>query len=178
MWFAPSMQAKFTKHGWPAEYTLGLGESGRPGMVRSTLGELIQDYSKPPTPRPCKFCQLVHSEFSTSVRSIGSPQMKISLSRSSLLIAIASVILLSALPGAIRRVIQSGDPYLFKQRFFEDLWARLLGPGRLRFLVPPTAAILLGVRDRKRDSRIGCLSFFVRACLPTNPQTRAVAKFG
>jgi hypothetical protein len=63
-----SMQAKFTKHGWPAEYTLGLGESGRPGMVRSTLGELIQDYSKPPTPRHCKFCQLVHSEFSTSVR--------------------------------------------------------------------------------------------------------------
>jgi hypothetical protein len=102
--------------------------------------------------------------------------MKISLSRSSLLIAIASVILLSALPGAIRRVIQSGDPYLFKQRFFEDLWARLLGPGRLRFLVQPTAAILLGVRDGKRDSRVGRPAFLSGLVFQRNPQTRAVAK--
>jgi hypothetical protein len=128
-------------------------------MLRSTLGALIQDHSKPPTPRHCKFCQLVHSLFSISVRQIGGPQMKISFSRSSLLTAIAIVILLSALPGAIRRVMQSGDPYLFTQRFFEDLWARLLGPGRLRFILQPTAAILLGVRDGKRDSRVGLPPF-------------------
>ncbi len=80
--------------------------------------------------------------------------MKISLSRSSVLTAIAILILLSALPSAIRRVIQTGDPYLFTRRFFEDLWARLLGPGRLRFILQPTAAILLGVRDGKRNSRV------------------------
>lgn len=80
--------------------------------------------------------------------------MKISLSRSSVLTAVAIVILLSALPRAIRRIIQTGDPYLFTERFFEDLWARLSGPGRLRFILQPTAAVLLGVRDGKRDSRL------------------------
>ena len=75
--------------------------------------------------------------------------MKISLSRSSVL----------TLPGAIRRIIQTGDPYLFTERFFEDLWARLSGPGRLRFILRPTAAVLLGVRDGKRDSRLRCPLF-------------------
>jgi hypothetical protein len=85
--------------------------------------------------------------------------MKISFSRSSVLTAIAIVILVSALPGAVRRVIQSCDPYLFTQRFFEDLWARLLGPGRLRFILQPTAAVLLGIRDGKRVSRARCPPF-------------------
>jgi hypothetical protein len=71
------------------------------------------------------------------------------------------VILLSALPSAIRRIIQTGDPYLFTRRFFEDLWARLSGPGRLRFILQPTAAILLGVRDGKRDSRVRCPPFLL-----------------
>ena len=79
--------------------------------------------------------------------------MKISISRSSILSAIAIAILVSALPGSIRRIIQSGDPYLFTERFFEDLWARLSGPGRLRFVLQPTVAVLLGVRDGKRDWR-------------------------
>lgn len=85
--------------------------------------------------------------------------MKISFSRSSVLTAIAIVILVSALPGTVRRLIQSGDPYLFTQRFFEDLWARLSGPGRLRFILQPTAAVLLGMRDGKRDSRTRCPPF-------------------
>lgn len=79
--------------------------------------------------------------------------MKISISRSSLITAIAIAIVASALPGAIRRVIQTGDPYLFTERFFEHLWARFSGPGRLRFVLQPTMAVLLGVRDGKRDSR-------------------------
>jgi hypothetical protein len=81
--------------------------------------------------------------------------MKISFSRSSVLTAIAIVILASALPVAIRRIIQSGDPYLFTRQFFAHLWARLLGPGRLRFVLQPAAAVLLGVRDGKRDSKTG-----------------------
>ena len=85
--------------------------------------------------------------------------MKISFSRSSVLTAIAAVILVSALPGTVRRVIQSGDPYLFTQRFFEELWARLSGPGRLRFILQPTVAVLLGLRDGKRDSRTRCPPF-------------------
>jgi hypothetical protein len=85
--------------------------------------------------------------------------MKISFSRSSVLTAIAIVILVSALPGAVRRGIQSDDPYLLTQRFFEDLWARLSGSGRLRFILQPTAAVLLGMRDGKRDSRTRCPPF-------------------
>jgi hypothetical protein len=85
--------------------------------------------------------------------------MKISFSRSSVLTAIAIVILLSALPSAIRRIIQTGDPYLFTWRFFEDLWARFSGPGRLRFILQPTVAVLVGVRDGKRDSRVRCPPF-------------------
>ena len=85
--------------------------------------------------------------------------MKISFSRGSVLTAIAIAILVSALPGAIRRVIQSGDPYLFTRRFFADLRARLSGPGRLRFILQPTAAMLLGLRDGKRDSRTRCPPF-------------------
>ena len=87
--------------------------------------------------------------------------MKIAFSRSSVLTAIAIVILLSALPGAIRRVIQSGDPYLFTRRFFEDIWARLSGPGRLRFILQPTTAVVLGMRDGKRDSRKGSPPFLL-----------------
>ena len=79
--------------------------------------------------------------------------MKISISRSSILSAIAIAIVASALPSSIWRVIQSGDPYLFTERFFEDLWARFSGPGRLRFVLQPTVAVLMGMRDGKRDSR-------------------------
>lgn len=79
--------------------------------------------------------------------------MKISISRSFVLSAIAIAIVASALPGAIRRIIQTGDPYLFTERFFGDLWARLSGPGRLRFVLQPTVAVLLGIRDGKHDSR-------------------------
>ena|SRR5690348_3831790 len=80
--------------------------------------------------------------------------MKISFSRSAVLTAFAIAILLSAVPSAIRRTVQTGDPYLFTERFFEDLWSRLSGPGRLRFILQPTAAILLGMRDGKRDARL------------------------
>lgn len=91
--------------------------------------------------------------------------MKISFSRSSVLTAIAIVILLSALPSAIRRVIQTGDPYLFTRRFFEDLWARLSGTGRLRFILQPTTAVVLGIRDGKRDSRKGSPPFLLGLAL-------------
>jgi hypothetical protein len=79
--------------------------------------------------------------------------MKISFSRSSILTAIAVAIVVSALPGATRRIVQTGNPYLFTERFLEDMRARFSGPSRLRFLLQPMAALLLGVRDGKRDSQ-------------------------
>ena len=90
--------------------------------------------------------------------------MRISLSRRSVLTALVLTILLIAIPGAIRRIIQTGDPYLFTRNFFEDMVMRLRGPGRLRFILQPTAALLLGVRDGIKDARNGSLPY-LRALL-------------
>jgi hypothetical protein len=85
--------------------------------------------------------------------------MKVSLSRSSILTTVVIVIILAALPGAIRRLIQTGNLYLFTEHFFEDMVARLSGPGRLRFIVQPMVAILLGERDGAKDARAGSPAF-------------------
>ncbi|WP_158752136.1 hypothetical protein [Acidobacterium sp. S8] len=66
---------------------------------------------------------------------------------------IVLAILLATLPGAIHRLIQTGNPYLFSQEFFEDMVARLSGPGRFRFILQPVVAIFLGSRDGVKDAR-------------------------
>jgi hypothetical protein len=63
------------------------------------------------------------------------------------------MILLAALPGAIRRLRETRDPYLFTEQFVADIYARLSGPGRLRFLLQPAMALFIGIRDGIRDSR-------------------------
>jgi hypothetical protein len=83
------------------------------------------------------------------------PKMKISLSRSSILTVLAIAILLAALPSAIGRLVRTGDPYLLTQQFFDDMLARLSGTGRLRFILQPVAALLVGMRDGIKDSRAG-----------------------
>jgi hypothetical protein len=82
-----------------------------------------------------------------------------SISRGWILSAIVIALLLATLPGAIRRLVQTGDLYLFSQRFFEDIVARLSGPGRLRFILQPVMAILLGARDGVKDCRAGSPPF-------------------
>ena len=88
--------------------------------------------------------------------------MKISNARSRILTLILVAILLGTLPSAIWRLIQSGDSYLFTRKFFEDVLARLTGPGRFRFILQPTIAILLGVRDGLEDARAGHAPFLWR----------------
>jgi hypothetical protein len=78
-----------------------------------------------------------------------------SITRSSALSTLVVVILIATLPGAIRRIVQTGDLYLFTRHFFDDMLARLSGPGRIRFLLQPTVAILLGSRDGVKDARMG-----------------------
>jgi len=82
-----------------------------------------------------------------------------SISRSSVLSAVVLAVLLAALPGAIWRIIQTGNPYLFTHDFFADLLARLSGPGRMRFILQPTVAIALGARDGVKDARAGLPPF-------------------
>jgi hypothetical protein len=81
------------------------------------------------------------------------------ISRRSILYAAVIAVLLAVLPGAILRILHTGDLYLFTERFFQDILARLSGPGRLRFIFQPTVAIILGVRSGIRDSREGVPPF-------------------
>jgi|SRR5215467_11062276 len=78
--------------------------------------------------------------------------MRVAFSRPSVLVAILVRFALSTVPGAIRRAIHSGNPYLFTERFFKDMRARISGPARFRFMLQPTVATVLGVRDGRRDT--------------------------
>ena len=75
------------------------------------------------------------------------------LSRSSVLFAIVAVVLLTALPSTIRRLAETGNPYLFTKEFFQDMIARLSGPGKLRFIFQPIVAIILGIRHGVKDAK-------------------------
>ena len=92
--------------------------------------------------------------------------------RSSLLISVVLALLLLTLPGEIRRWMESGDLYVFSRRFFQDLVARLSGPGRLRFILQPAMAILLGARDGAKDFRAGSAAFLW--CLLSHGSRRAL----
>jgi hypothetical protein len=119
------------------------------------------------SPRHCKFCQMCNARtrpmlYLLGVRYSGfqsAPRMKISLSRSSILTALAIAVLLAALPGAIQRLVRTGDPYLLTRQFIEDMLARLSGAGRLRFIFQPMTALFIGMRDGMRDFRLGCPPF-------------------
>lgn len=82
-----------------------------------------------------------------------------SISPRSILHIAVIAILLAALPGAIWRIVQTGDPYLFTEQFFQDILARLSGPGKLRFIIQPTVAIILGARSGMKDAQAGYAPF-------------------
>jgi hypothetical protein len=70
------------------------------------------------------------------------------------ILALAAIaFLVVALSGEFTRIMATGGPYLFSERFFDDLLARLSGPGRMRFIFQPTVAILIGIRDGVKDAR-------------------------
>ena len=72
---------------------------------------------------------------------------------------IVVAILLAFTPHALYRVIKNGNVYLFTSDFFGDILARLHGPGRFRFILQPTVAMLLGIRDGRKDAREGGAPF-------------------
>jgi len=92
-------------------------------------------------------------------RFLQSAEVKVSLSRSTILTFLVISILLAAVPEAIRRLVQTGDPYLFTRQFFEDMLSRLTGPGRLRFILQPAVAFIIGTRDGIKDAREGSPPF-------------------
>ena len=81
------------------------------------------------------------------------------VSRTSVLYAAIAAVFLATVPGAILTIVRTGDPYLFTERFFQDILARLSGPGRLRFIIQPTVAIFLGLRSGIKDAQVGLPPF-------------------
>src|SRR5512139_648644 len=77
------------------------------------------------------------------------------VTRSNILTAIALLVLVAALPSAIRDTIETGRVYLFSWQFFKELPQRFTGPGRLRFILQPSLAILIGLRGGLADARVG-----------------------
>ena len=75
--------------------------------------------------------------------------------RETLLTALAILAIAAALVPAIVDTIETGRVYLFSRQFLEELPARFTGRGRLRFILQPTIAILLGLRGGLRDARAG-----------------------
>jgi hypothetical protein len=68
---------------------------------------------------------------------------------------VAALILLAAIPSAVRDTLDTGRVYLFSRQFIDELPQRLTGPGRLRFVLQPLVAILLGWRSGRADVRAG-----------------------
>ena len=80
-------------------------------------------------------------------------------SRRWILGGVVILILVAVTPRAILRILESGDLYLFTDQFFQDILARLSGPGRLRFIFQPVVAIILGTRSGMKDATAGLPPF-------------------
>ena len=77
------------------------------------------------------------------------------LRRETFVTALALLVIAAAIPFAIVDTIETGRVYLFSRQFLDELPRRFTGPGRLRFILQPTFAILLGVRGGLADARAG-----------------------
>jgi hypothetical protein len=66
---------------------------------------------------------------------------------------LAVLILVAAIPSAVREEFKTGRVYVSSARFLEELPQRLTGPGRFRFILQPLVAIVLGWRSGLSDAR-------------------------
>ena len=78
---------------------------------------------------------------------------------STIMTALAVLVLVAALPSAIRDTVENGRVYLFSRQFLDELPQRFSGPGRFRFVLQPAMAILLGWRGGLADARAGRSAF-------------------
>lgn len=74
---------------------------------------------------------------------------------STIITVVAGVIILAALPSAVRDTLETGRLYLFSRQFIDELPQRLTGPGRFRFILQPLIALLIGWRGGLDDAREG-----------------------
>jgi hypothetical protein len=77
------------------------------------------------------------------------------LRRETIVTVLALLVVAAAIPSAIMDTVETGRVYLFSRQFLEELPQRFTGPGRFRFILQPTLAILLGVRGGLADAKAG-----------------------
>lgn len=79
-----------------------------------------------------------------------------------ILLIITVFLLAATIPSVIKEWTKTGNIYLFSKLFWDDVVSRFIGPGRFRFVIQPTVAILLGIIGGKRDATAGRPPFFWR----------------
>jgi hypothetical protein len=77
------------------------------------------------------------------------------LRRETVVTVLALLVIAAAIPLAIKDTIETGRVYVFSRQFLEELPRRFTGPGRFRFIMQPTLAILLGIRGGLADAKAG-----------------------
>jgi hypothetical protein len=78
----------------------------------------------------------------------------LTLRRDTIVTVMAFLVIAIALPFAIVDTIETGRVYLFSRQFLEELPQRFTGPGRLRFILQPIVAIVLGIRGGIADAKV------------------------
>jgi hypothetical protein len=68
---------------------------------------------------------------------------------------VALLVIAATIPFAIVDTFEKGRVYLFSAQFLEELPQRFSGSGRLRFILQPLLAILLGMRGGMADAKTG-----------------------
>jgi hypothetical protein len=68
---------------------------------------------------------------------------------------LAILVIVITIPFAITDTIETGRVYVFSREFLEELPRRFTGPGRLRFILQPVIAIVLGIRGGLVDAKTG-----------------------
>ena len=91
----------------------------------------------------------------SSVSGLISREYDMKLTRSTVITAVAIIVIVAAIPSAVREIMETGHIYLFSRQFLQDLPKRLTGPGRFRFILQPLIAILLGIRGGRADAKAG-----------------------
>ena len=75
--------------------------------------------------------------------------------RDTMVTALALLVIAIAIPFAVVDTIETGRVYVFSRQFLEELPQRFTGPGRLRFILQPMIAIVLGIRGGLADAKAG-----------------------
>lgn len=84
------------------------------------------------------------------------------LRRGTIMPWLALLVILATIPFAIVDTIEMGRVHLFSSQFLEELPQRFTGPGRLRFIMQPMVAILLGLRGGLADAKAGNPPYLLR----------------